>query len=114
MRQCCVPGCRTNSKKPYTSVFMFPKNPEIRDIWLRNIGRPLMDIKESSSVCIRHFEKDLFIDRNDDSVRKRIKLKKGAVPTIFQSTDVAEESHSIQSSEEIMDSMSDKDFFLVN
>ncbi|KAG8198450.1 hypothetical protein JTE90_022186 [Oedothorax gibbosus] len=110
MRQCCVPGCRTNSKKPYMSVFMFPKNPETRDIWLQNIGRPLMVVKElSSCVCIKHFEKDLIIDRNDDSVRKRITLKPGAVPTIFQNTDVAKYSPTIGCSENIMDNMKVKD-----
>ncbi|GBM20603.1 hypothetical protein AVEN_261721-1 [Araneus ventricosus] len=86
MRRCCVPGCQSNRKKPYVSVFQFPKSPGFRNLWLKRVGRPLLKVSENIGVCIKHFEKNCIVDYKDwkgEGGRKRITVKPGAVPSIF-------------------------------
>ncbi|KAF8786111.1 MYND-type zinc finger-containing chromatin reader ZMYND8-like isoform X2 [Argiope bruennichi] len=91
MRRCCVPGCPSNRKKPYVSVFQFPKSPGFRNLWLKRIGRPLLKVSENIGVCIKHFEKNCIVDYKDwkgEGGRKRITVKPGAVPSIFDQEEI--------------------------
>lgn len=98
--KCCIPGCRTN----YTSagcdgrrsVFQFPSNPARRSLWVENIKRKNFTPTPSSVVCVDHFSKNSFITedrkvKEDGSVtivpRRKMCLKKDAIPTIFPTTE---------------------------
>ena len=48
-----VPGCKTNYKnRERESVFRFPRNPEIRNAWLKEIPRENYTITNSSRVSV--------------------------------------------------------------
>lgn len=100
MRRCCVRGCRSNFSKPYVSVFTFPKDTVICKLWLKNIGRPDMKVRENVGVCIKHFEKHCIkgIDSSEPH-RKKITIKHGSVPTIFE--DVCSSDDSCKMEEEV-------------
>lgn len=59
-----------------------------------------MQVKDHSSVCIKHFEKRFIIEKG--GARKRIGIKRGAVPTIFQNEDVDNLSGDLGNSEDSM------------
>ena len=90
---CCVPRCTSNySRTDRITVFKFPKDLEQRKKWLNAIHRKDFIIKESTVICIKHFD-NKFIIRNDTAVRPdgsvlivpraKIKLTNDAYPTIF-------------------------------
>nr|CAH7722834.1 unnamed protein product [Callosobruchus chinensis] len=91
---CCVPLCNSNYRETdRVTVFKFPKDVVKRKKWSRAIDRDDFTIKNSSVICIKHFEES-FLIRNDTAVRPdgtiltvprtRIKLSADAIPTIFQ------------------------------
>ncbi|XP_054710972.1 MYND-type zinc finger-containing chromatin reader ZMYND8-like [Uloborus diversus] len=87
MRKCCVPNCRSNHTKPYVSVFTFPKDPAVTNVWLKQIGRPTLKVNENIGVCIKHFEKDAIVGRGLTkfaTLKKKVSVKHGAVPTLFE------------------------------
>lgn len=85
MRRCSVPGCYSNHTKPYVSVFTFPKDPLLCNLWLKNIGRPTLKVHENIGVCIKHFEKQYIIGIDSSTIsRKKLGIKYGSVPTIFE------------------------------
>ncbi|XP_077999227.1 THAP domain-containing protein 11-like [Glandiceps talaboti] len=59
---CCVPGCYNNNKRERElKYYVFPKEPELRKKWLKNIGRVDDDGSEfqpttGHRVCSVHFE----------------------------------------------------------
>lgn len=84
MRRCSVPGCFSNYTKPYVSVFTFPRDPTMCKLWLKSIGRPSLKVHENIGVCIKHFEKHLVCGNSSNTHRKKLSIKPGAVPTIFE------------------------------
>ncbi|GFQ98631.1 DNA transposase THAP9 [Trichonephila clavata] len=83
MVYCCVPFCKSDSKKKEKNVSFheFPSNLQLRDAWIKNISRSNFDVNDksaSSVVCSKHFKETDFVS---DRI-KRI-LKKGTVPTVF-------------------------------
>jgi hypothetical protein len=94
-KSCSVPGCSSNYRSKggdYIKTFKFPVDEKLKKIWKENINRPNMIVSPNATVCINHFE-DKYIDgtttitQNNGEVtvipKKRVKLEKGAVPTIF-------------------------------
>ena len=55
--KCCVPYCKSGyaSNNIKRSMFIFPKDTEIRNIWIRKISRLDFNPKNSSRVCELHF-----------------------------------------------------------
>lgn len=84
MRRCSVPGCYSNFSKPYVSVFTFPKDPDLCKLWLKSIGRPALKVHENIGVCIKHFKKQHICGIGNDSNRKKVTIKYGSVPTVFE------------------------------
>ncbi|XP_067011580.2 forkhead box protein N3 [Anabrus simplex] len=92
-RSCCVPGCKSNyGNASHVTIFKFPKDKTLREIWLRNIHREDFDINNKTVVCVKHFEpkfvvrEDLFPTEYGEPVRvsrKNPKLTSDAIPTIF-------------------------------
>jgi THAP domain/Zinc-finger associated domain (zf-AD) len=80
-QSCVVIGCR---RKPYTYEkglhhYNFPSDPILRDVWITFSRRGSdFQIKKSTVVCEKHFEKSCFKKR-----KKQLRLVTGSVPTIF-------------------------------
>ena len=91
-RRCCVPGCQSNygSECEYTT-FVFPKDQDTRDAWVRSIHREDFTPTASSVVRVKHFPEhhivrfDQVTSNGVVSLKKRYraKLTPEAVPSIF-------------------------------
>lgn len=96
-RRCCIPGCKGNydstlKSNNYASVFLFPKNEELRKKWLAAIPRKNWTPTKYSAVCSFHFaendiqryEKIVCTNNTIENVLLcRPKLVENAVPSIF-------------------------------
>jgi len=96
--KCCVPGCRGNYEgtaehdQEKVSVFRFPRDPELREKWIRLIPRENLLVHDKTVVCEKHFAQQFIIrvdtaTRPDGSTltvpRKNPKLSPDAYPSIF-------------------------------
>lgn len=83
MAYCCVPLCKSNSKKKLgISFHEFPGNETYRQAWLKAISRKDFVPNENSNtslVCSLHFVDSDF----SSSTIKRRRLKPDAVPSVF-------------------------------
>ncbi len=90
---CVAPGCDLGRTfKGKRALFSFPKDPEIRNYWLRKISQKDFIPTKHSGVCEIHFEekfveKEHRVLRPDGTVltckRDKPRLTKDAVPTLF-------------------------------
>lgn len=91
--RCAVPSCNSGRAKGKDkfSLFVPPANPELLKQWEQNIPNLDRPLTRKDSVCARHFEKHLLNDRYYSEIRGNVlldikkvpRLRKGAVPTIF-------------------------------
>jgi hypothetical protein len=75
---CCVLGCAAKGTKMFHS---FPKNPDVRKIWIQNTKTFHLTEKQMNSyskVCKYHFKETDF----EVNPRNQQGLKKNAVPTM--------------------------------
>lgn len=75
---CCVPGCAAKGTRMFHS---FPKNPDVRRIWVENTKTFHFSEKQLNSyckVCKYHFNESDF----ELNPRNQQGLKKNAVPTM--------------------------------
>uniref|UniRef100_K1Q751 THAP domain-containing protein 4 n=1 Tax=Magallana gigas TaxID=29159 RepID=K1Q751_MAGGI len=85
MPQCAAFNCNIRSQKG-VAMYLFPKDPKFRRIWVHNLRRDGFVATKTSRLCARHFTDDQFSIH--PSVAKKcgykiIDLKPDAVPTIF-------------------------------
>ncbi|KAH8026993.1 hypothetical protein HPB51_000841 [Rhipicephalus microplus] len=83
MTYCCVPLCKSDEKKKPSglSFHELPADAGARARWLAAIRRDKWSPNTTScytNVCSRHFKEEYFIEG------KRRRLKKGAVPSVFE------------------------------
>ncbi|KAH6925842.1 hypothetical protein HPB50_011090 [Hyalomma asiaticum] len=83
MAYCCVPLCKSDEKKKLAGVSFheIPADDDSRARWLAAIRRDKWSPNTTScytKVCSRHFKDEDFIQG------KRRRLKKGAVPSVFE------------------------------
>lgn len=81
---CSVPGCAGKGTRMFHS---FPKNPEVRQIWVRNTKTFLLTEKQLNSygkVCKYHFNESDF----EINARNQQGLKKNAIPTVHLPEDL--------------------------
>ncbi|KAK6309028.1 hypothetical protein J4Q44_G00204910 [Coregonus suidteri] len=80
---CCVPQCTVSARCNYSVrfFFTFPKDSELHKRWVINIRR-VNFLKTNTRVCSRHFLSEDVIEPPTPAGRRR--LKKGAVPVLFQ------------------------------
>ncbi|QQP48693.1 THAP domaincontaining protein 5like, partial [Caligus rogercresseyi] len=82
-----------STKATKVSLHIFPKDEELKKIWLRSIKRKDFCPSKHSRVCSRHFQESCFVLERQDSNNSRsknnrlssmnlAKLKPGAIPTI--------------------------------
>lgn len=94
--KCCVPGCSSNyasdKTNNYIQVFRFPKDPELKKQWIKNIPRDEWQPSKWSVVCIKHFNETMVskTERYKDAAgnwkeisRSKVILNPGAVPCLF-------------------------------
>lgn len=91
-RYCIVGGC-SNTSKSGVSLFKFPKDAQLRSIWINKIVKTRAKWRgptENSAVCSDHFTADCFASTSVTSLKLGLKMKQmlqaGAVPTIFSSS----------------------------
>ncbi|XP_041708291.2 uncharacterized protein LOC121542809 isoform X3 [Coregonus clupeaformis] len=79
---CCVPQCTVSARcNSSVSFFTFPKDSELHKRWVINIRR-VNFLTTNTRVCSRHFLSEDVIEPPTPAGRRR--LKKGAVPVLFQ------------------------------
>ena len=94
MVYCAAFNCKNGSSKNHetqqkVSFFSFPENKRMRDIWIEKIRRKNWKPTKSSKLCSQHFESSCFV-QNFEAMQSvgwtagRLRLKKDAVPTIFE------------------------------
>ena len=91
MAKTCVAANCSNKKSTTVSLFNFPKDPELRQKWIKNVQRTRAVWKgptPNSVLCSEHFESSCFEPYYDlaakAAIQMRRKLKPGAIPTIFK------------------------------
>ena len=88
VNRCVAAGC-SNTPSDRVSLFRFPKDKVLRNKWEKQVQRTRAKWKvtEHSYLCSEHFTEDSFeVDSEIASkfgLKKRRRLKSGAVPTIF-------------------------------
>ncbi len=76
----CVPLCSVSSRyNSCASFHSFPVKEEIRKKWIVNIRRINFQITKHTKVCSVHFNPDDFVEGTSSR-----RLKKGAVPSVFE------------------------------
>ncbi|TGZ51268.1 THAP domain-containing protein 2 [Temnothorax longispinosus] len=78
MGWCAAPFCNNSAKKGYI-MKVFPRDPERRALWQRNVPRENWTATNNSYLCEVYFSPEMWEQIRD----KKRKLKPGAVPTIF-------------------------------
>ena len=88
---CAVYGCDNDAKKKDGKdfkFFTFPKDPIVRELWVKRCCRADAINTKYARICSAHFSKEDYIDdmkarllNIDSSCRKR-NLKKDAVPSL--------------------------------
>ncbi|XP_064482908.1 THAP domain-containing protein 5-like [Ornithodoros turicata] len=82
MSYCCLPGCKSDSKNKVKGISFHEISEErLRVQWLKAISRPDWCPKTYPSVCSLHFTPSDF----KESCKTR-RLKRGAVPSVFEDT----------------------------
>ncbi len=77
---CSVPLCSVSSRyNSCASFHSFPVKKEIRKKWIVNIRRINFQVTKHTKVCSVHFKPDDFVEGTS-----RRRLKKGAVPSVFE------------------------------
>ncbi|KAJ8678887.1 hypothetical protein QAD02_014674, partial [Eretmocerus hayati] len=79
MPSCAVVKCKNYSSKNVKMCYI-PRNPQIRDEWIRRINRPGWTPNSSSAICQYHFEDCMWEKARVDGT---LKLKWNAIPTLF-------------------------------
>ena len=76
---CVVPSCST---KTISGLFRFPTDPVLKKKWC-DIFQIHSDVGPSRRVCHKHFSEDAFFHNKEErSLLKKYKLKKGVVPSL--------------------------------
>ncbi|XP_066586747.1 putative leucine-rich repeat-containing protein DDB_G0290503 [Prorops nasuta] len=81
MPGCAAVGCNNRSEKGYI-MKCFPRDAKLRKIWQERVGRADWEPSNNSFLCHVHFQPQEWSITHSG----RIKLKKGAVPSIFTIT----------------------------
>ncbi|KAL1491859.1 hypothetical protein ABEB36_012392 [Hypothenemus hampei] len=69
---CCVPGCSNTSRKGF-QMHMIPKDAELYNLWLTNIGR--LDLKEKGEIASFRGGLAIKSDKGAENVRERAEYR---------------------------------------
>ncbi|KAM9777908.1 zinc finger MYM-type protein 4-like [Neosynchiropus ocellatus] len=80
---CCVPQCTASSRfNSFLSFHKFPKDPELKKIWVIKTRRDTKPSTKHGRVCSLHFPSGDVTEAQSPGGRRR--LRQGAVPLLFQ------------------------------
>ena len=89
-KRCVAAGC-SNTYSDKVSLFKFPKDPVLRQQWVKQVQRTRAEWSgpsEHSVLCSDHFDSSCIEPdtklASQMGLQKRTRLKEGAVPTIFE------------------------------
>lgn len=90
MVKSCVAANCSNTYRDGVSLFKFPKDPALRQKWIKNVQRTRAKWSgpsEHSVLCSQHFDSSCFEESTELAakmgIQTRRKLKPDAVPTLF-------------------------------
>ena len=83
VNKCSVVGCSSNyeSGEP-APVFGFPKDENLRKLWVRFINRKDWTVKKTSFICSKHFESK-YVKEGASGKRYRLNYALKPIPTIY-------------------------------
>ena len=91
MVKCCVAAGCSNTYSDNVSLFKFPKDPVLRQKWVKNVQRTRAQWSgpsEYSVLCSQHFDSSCFEPDSELAsqmgIQKRRRLKDDAIPTLFE------------------------------
>ena len=86
-RKCAACGCNNSQYVKGISLHKFPKDLQLRRLWVFAMKREGFQPSDSSSLCSEHFKAEDF-EVGNKSWKNRVHkfLKKGAVPSIFKTS----------------------------
>ncbi|XP_053700964.1 zinc finger MYM-type protein 4-like [Synchiropus splendidus] len=80
---CCVPQCTASSRfNSFLSFHKFPKDPELKKLWVIKTRRDTKPGTKHGRVCSLHFPRGDVTEAQSPGGRRR--LRQGAVPLLFQ------------------------------
>ena len=83
VNKCCIYNCRSNyAGENHTVVFSFPRDDDLKKIWVRFVNRKDWSPSNSSVICIKYFEKK-YLKMGEGKKRSRLDMSMKPVPTIF-------------------------------
>ena len=84
--KCCVVGFTSNYICcDVVPDFGFPKDDDLRKLWLRFVNRNLWTVTKSSVISLKHFEENL-IHKGESAKPFRLLYNLKPVPTIYPAT----------------------------
>ncbi|KYN03813.1 THAP domain-containing protein 2 [Cyphomyrmex costatus] len=93
MRMCVACKYKKIHPTDNISVYSFPKNEQIRQLWIAAIGQENYKLRKSHVLCSQHFENNCFFYSMRGKTKKYI--KPDAIPTIFDSYHLREKISNI-------------------
>ena len=83
VNKCSVVGCNSNYKSgEQAPVFGFPKDEDMKKLWVKFINRKDWSVTKTSFICIKHFESK-YIKKGASGKRFRLNNELKPVPTIY-------------------------------
>ena len=83
VNKCRIYNCRSNyAGENHTVNFSFPRDDDLKKIWVRFVNRKDWSPSNSSVICIKHFEKK-YLKMGEGKNRCRLDMSMKPVPTIF-------------------------------
>lgn len=87
VNKCCIVGCRSNyaGEISTTPAFSFPADEELRKRWIKFVNRKEWKPRESSVICIKHFD-EKYIKTGKQNKRNRLNKSLKPIPTLNNAT----------------------------
>lgn len=87
--KCFVPNCYNSDGAP------FPKDQNLRQLWLEGLNLKYANLKQDSFVCFKHFKDNDFMevsenDNEDEGEYKNHQLKPDAIPSLSNNINYAQ------------------------
>lgn len=76
---CSVVGCRSNTREKERHFYRFPKEQQLRNVWMQFTRRGDDFVVKYHVICEFHFDPSCFLRK-----KKQVRLKEGTAPTIFE------------------------------
>ena len=94
VNKCCIYNCRSDyAGENHTVVFSFPRDDDLKKIWVIFVNRKDWSPSNSNVICIKHFEKK-YLKMREGKKRCRLDMSMKPVPTIFDPSTHASSSTS--------------------